>query len=91
MLVRAASKYRPVKQFLLSVCVNFFSLQYFNSSGPNFDSSVAPRLGGSLSVPDYCPFQIDVVVNIMFVCTTRLGNQFSDSQIHSYLPSRMAV
>jgi len=37
-------------------------MQYFNS-GPNFNGSVAPRVGGVAPGMDFCPFQRDVLVS----------------------------
>jgi len=46
--------------------------QYFNS-GPNFDATVAPRVGGSLSIPDFCPLQFPIsVCNVYLSCTPPL-------------------
>lgn len=48
--------------YLNVFCVHFFSMQYFNS-GPNFNGSVAPRVGGVAPGMDFCPFQRDVLVS----------------------------
>jgi len=48
------------------MCTCLLSSQYFNS-GQNFDSTVAPRVGGILQSTDFCPFQ-----NQILVCATQL-------------------
>ena len=54
----------------------FFSLQYFTgSNGANFDSSVAPTVGGSLFSTDFCPYQDLVSVNSIQVFVTCMISQ----------------